>query len=214
MRPIFITATNTNVGKTYATLKLIEGFSKAGVCVGVCKPIETGVAKSPQDAQKLLEKCQEFNTNFIDMSPHDVTSYTFELPAAPYCADMEGSIKIENLKKTCSELRKMCDLLLIEGAGGMKVPIMRDYNMLDLAKDLGARILLVTPSHLGCINETVLSLEAGDKYKLDLEWCVNLRNNSREFELTTQPYYDHVFPDWWSLQSGLNGYVERIINAH
>ena len=83
MKPLFVTATNTNVGKTYTTLKLIESFSKRGISVGVCKPIETGVITEPLDAQALLETVKKYNINFKDLHAKDITAYTFPPPSCP-----------------------------------------------------------------------------------------------------------------------------------
>jgi len=88
---LFVTATNTNIGKTFTTLKLIEYLSKHDFSVGVCKPIETGVYnQNPPDAKKLLDKCKTYNNKFKKFSPKDITAYTFELPASPFSADTKG----------------------------------------------------------------------------------------------------------------------------
>ena len=202
MKPLFITATNTNVGKTYTTLKLIESFSKQGISVGVCKPIETGVETEPLDAKALLEAVQKHNPKFKNLKPKDITAYTFELPAAPFCADTQQIIKIEVIKNKINELQKLCDLLIIEGAGGLMVPITKTYKMIDLAKELNLKTLLVTPSKLGCINDTLLSIEALKNYDISFDWCVNLFEDKEEFNKVTKPYYDAVFEKWWHLDEG------------
>lgn len=208
MKPLFVTATNTDVGKTYTTLKLIESFSKAGILVGVCKPIETGVKNEPLDAKALLTAVQRYNPNFKEMNAMDITAYTFHLPAAPFCADTKQTIDIETIKMKISELQELCDLLIIEGAGGLLVPITQNYNMIDLAKDLGVYTLLVTPSKLGCINDTLLSMEALKKAKMDFDWCVNLYQDKVEFPSVTQPYYDARFEKWWIFEDGLEEFIE------
>ena len=210
MKPIFVTATNTNVGKTYTTLKLIESFSKQGVSVGVCKPIETGVETEALDAQLLLRAVQEHNPKFKTLKPKDITAYTFKLPAAPFCADVQKSIKIEIIKNKINELQKLCDLLIIEGAGGLMVPITQEYKMIDLAKELNLKTLLVTPSKLGCINDTLLSMEALKSYDISFDWCVNVFEDKEEFEEVTKPYYDAVFEGWWRLDEGLEGFRSLI----
>jgi len=210
---LFVTATNTDIGKTYTTLKLIEVFSKQGISVGVCKPIETGVIDEPIDAKELLEKTQKYNPNFASLNPLDITAYTFPLPSAPFCADLNNSIKIENIKKKIDEMQNHCDLLIVEGAGGLMVPITANYKMIDLAQELNATILLVTPSKLGCINDTLLSIEALENRKLSFDWCVNLYDNKEDFKKVTQPFYDKIFPQWWSLQEGLESFVTKHIKS-
>jgi len=207
MQSLFITATGTNVGKTYTTLQLIETFASKGLSVGVFKPIETGVQHTAPDASLLLKACHKVNENFKDLSPHDITAYTFPLPAAPFCADPERSVDIQKIIEKHDELSKLCDILLVEGAGGLMVPITKEYMMINLIKELGAKTLLVTPSRLGCINDTVLSILALKTFDLDFDWCVNLYENRESFKEVTQPYYDAVFPEWWSVESGLNLFI-------
>ncbi len=199
MKMLFVTATNTNVGKTYTTIKLIDSFSKQGILVGVCKPIETGVVTEPLDAKLLLETVQKYNPNFSTLKPKDITAYTFKLPSAPFCADSKKIVDIQTIKDKIIELQQLCDLLIIEGAGGLMVPITKNYKMIDLAKDLNCKTLLVTPSKLGCINDTELSIEALKSRDIDFDWCVNLFEDKEMFQEVTQPYYDTVYPNWWSL---------------
>ena len=207
VQSLFITATGTNVGKTHTTLKLIEALSAKGLSVGVFKPIETGVQNTAPDASLLLKACQKVNKNFKDLSPHDITAYTFPLPAAPFCADPESSINIQKIIEKHDELSKLCDILLVEGAGGLMVPITKEYMMINLIKELGAKTLLVTPSRLGCINDTVLSILALKTFDVDFDWCVNLYEDKESFKEVTQPYYEKVFPDWWSVESGIKRFI-------
>lgn len=207
MQSLFITATGTNVGKTHTTLKLIEAFASRGLKVGVFKPIETGVTHTLPDASLLLKVCQKVNKHFKSLTPEEITAYTFPLPAAPFCADTNGEIVIDKIIEKHHELSQLCDILLVEGAGGLMVPITRDFMMIDLAKKLQAKVLLVTPGKLGCINDTLLSLEALKSRHIEFDWCVNLYEDKERFEEVTKPYYDEVFPQWWSVQSGLKNFV-------
>ena len=207
MQTLFVTATGTNIGKTYTTLQLIQAFSKRTIRVGVCKPIETGVEHVPVDAEMLLEACQAVNPAFTSLSSKEITAYTFPLPAAPFSADTQHTIEVEKIFEKIKELQTRCDLLIIEGAGGLMVPITQDYMMIDLAKELKSKILLVTPSRLGCINDTLLSLEALDSRGMDFDWCVNLYEDYEDFAEVTQPFYDAAYPEWWSVQEGLEKYL-------
>ncbi len=200
MKMLFVTATNTNVGKTYTTIKLIDSFSKQGILVGVCKPIETGVVTEPLDAKLLLQTVQKHNTNFSTLKPKDITAYTFELPASPFCADINKTIDIQKIKDKITQLQELCDLLIVEGAGGLMVPLTKNYKMIDLAKELNCKTLLVTPSKLGCINDTELSIEALKSRDIDFDWCVNIFEDEEIFQEVTQPYYDAVYPNWWNLK--------------
>ena len=207
VQSLFITATGTNVGKTHTTLKLIEAFASRGLAVGVFKPIETGVIDTPPDANILLKVCQKVNKNFKDLTPQDITAYTFPLPAAPFCADIDHDINLQHIIEKHQELSKLCDILLIEGAGGLMVPITKEYMMINLIKELEAKTLLVTPSRLGCINDTLLSILALRTFDIDFDWCVNLHEDKENFAKVTKPYYDAVFPEWWSIEEGLDQFI-------
>lgn len=207
MQSLFITATGTNVGKTYTTVKLIEALASKGLAVGVYKPIETGVTHSALDATILLETCKKVNKKFKDLKPQDITAYTFPLPAAPFCADTDRIIDIQKIIDKHDALSKLCDILIVEGAGGLMVPITKEYMMINLIKKLDAKTLLVTPSRLGCINDTILSILALKTFDIDFDWCVNLYEDKESFAEVTQPYYDEVFPEWWSVDKGLKTFI-------
>lgn len=209
MKSLFVTATGTNVGKTHTTVKLIEALASKGFKVGVYKPIETGVITTALDATILLEACKKVNEHFSDLTTADITAYTFALPAAPFCADKAQIIDIDKILEKYHILSKRCDILLVEGAGGLHVPITQNYHVIDLIQTLNIKTLLVTPSRLGCINDTLLSMEALKARDIDFDWCVNLYEDKESFSEVTQPYYDAVFPKWWRVESG----VERFISS-
>ncbi len=210
MSTLFITATGTNVGKTHTTLQLLKRLSEQGHKVGVYKPIETGVTETAPDASVLLEACKKVNKNFESFNVEDITAYTFPLPAAPFCADQEHEIDLKSIIDKHETLSKLCDILLVEGAGGLMVPITKEYMVINLIKDLSAKTLLVTPSRLGCINDTILSIMALKTFDIDFDWCVNLYEDKEEFSEVTQPYYDAVFPKWWSIENGLNKFIKHL----
>ncbi|HEY9190797.1 MAG TPA: dethiobiotin synthase [Sulfurovum sp.] len=207
MQSLFITATGTNVGKTHTTLRLIELLSDRGLAVGAYKPIETGVGTIAHDASLLLKACQKVNENFKHFTPEDITAYTFPLPAAPFCADTNHEISLDRILDRYHALSKLCDILLVEGAGGLMVPITKDLMMIDLIEKLGSDVLLVTPSRLGCINDTLLSHEALNSRHITFDWCVNIFEDEESFPEVTQPFYDERFPNWWSVDKGLQKFI-------
>ncbi len=213
MSRVFISATGTGVGKTYAACAIIEALGSLGIKVGACKAIETGVNSIPQDANSLLKSLRPFNPNFKTLSPFDICAYTFSLPAAPFCADSNSVIKIEEILKKINQLESLCDILIIEGAGGLMVPITKDYYMIDLASELKAQTLLVCPSELGSINSTLLSLNLLESKQIPYEWCINLYRDKESFDRITKPYYDASHPMWWTLQEGLDTYISRLLSS-
>ncbi len=207
---IFITATNTGVGKTYTTLRLLDIAKKVGLKPGVIKPIETGVLGSPDDGSKLFTKCQELNPSLKSLTLEDIVPYQFELPAAPYIAKGKSSIDIKKIEEKIAKIEALCDILFIEGAGGLMVPIEKDFFMIDLIQALQAQALLVAPSKLGCINDTLLSLQALKNQKISHHWYLNLYEDKEEFFKISYPFFTDYFGKVpLDLPSVFKGYIHR-----
>jgi dethiobiotin synthetase len=194
-KSIFITATNTEVGKSYASEVLLKQFAKDGLKVGYFKPVETGVVGAkPVDGSKLLSVARSLNPDF-DFDLDMIVPYQFELPASVYVAKGKTEIDIRRLKSIKNELLKKCDALIIEGAGGLLVPIELDYFMIDLIKDLADETILISPSNLGSINDTLLSIEALKSRDINHKLLINLYRDKHSFEEVTMPFYRDYFSD-------------------
>lgn len=194
-KSLFITATNTDVGKTYAAQKFLKHYTNRGYKVGYFKPIETGVDQVPLDGGKMYDLVKKLNPEFkakID----EIVPYQFKVPAAPFVSNIyepEKHIDIELIKKQKEYLEDFCDILIIEGAGGLMVPIKKDYFIIDLIKELDISAALITPSRLGCINDTLLSIQALKRLDIPFEWYVNLFLDKEKFEKITLPFYEEYF---------------------
>ncbi len=188
----FITATNTNIGKTKACETFLNKFAKDGKKVGYFKPIETGVHDRPEDGTAMLNLTQKLNTDFI-VTIEDVVPYQFKLPAAPFVADKNNIIDINLIKQKAQYLLNFCDILIIEGAGGLMVPIKKDYFIIDLIKEFDCSTILISPSNLGSINDTLLSQMALKNANIKFEWYINLYKDKDTFEETTMPFYKENF---------------------
>lgn len=186
-KSLFITATNTDVGKTYACEKFLNYFAKAGLKVGYFKPFETGVVDFPLDGTKMLNLVKTLNPSF-SASINDVVPYQFELPAAPYVAKGNTIIDIDFLKEKKKYLEQFCDVLIIEGAGGLMVPIEKDLFIIDLIKEFDSEVILITPSKLGSINDTLLSINALKAKNIDFEFYINLYQDINSFEKVSKPF--------------------------
>ncbi len=213
MKSFFISATNTNVGKTYTTLMLMEFFAKKGYKVGAFKPIETGVLDRVEDGEKLLNKAKELNPDFQDITIEDIVPITFTLPAAPFVAKKDQKIDYKKIDFAFEKLKKKCDVLFIEGAGGLMVPIDERYFMADFAKYFDAITLLVSHGKLGCINDTHLSLNFLKQKKLPHLWCVNLKDSDKNsFLKITFPYYRYYFQNPMILPMDIETLYTKMIN--
>ena len=187
---IFITATNTDIGKTYTTKKLLREYASQGMRVGAIKLIETGVVDGyAPDGVKLLETLQELNPEFTDTTLEDIVPITYELAAAPYVASHAKPLDFTLLQEKIEKLEELCDVLLIEGAGGLFVPIDGSFMMIDLILFFGASTLLVTHCSLGCINDTLLSLQALKNRNIPAVVAFNCRGGDEKFEVLSEPFF-------------------------
>ena len=191
-KSIFISATNTDVGKTYASEKFLKYFAKQGFKVGYFKPCETGVINQPLDGSLMLKLTKQLNPLF-SASINDVVPYQFKLPAAPYVAKEDTTISLSFLKEKKEYLSSLCDILIIEGAGGLMVPLEKDLFIIDLIKEFNSECILITPSKLGCINDTLLSIEALKNRDIDFEFYINLYEDKDSFEKVSKPFLENHF---------------------
>jgi dethiobiotin synthetase len=187
---IFVTATNTDIGKTYTTQLLLKEYASKGLKVGVIKLIETGVIDSnAPDGKLLLSLVQELNPMFEDITLDDIVPLQYELPAAPYIASQATPLDFDKLTAAIEKLETLCDVLIMEGAGGLFVPIDDNFMMIDLILYFGASALLVTHCSLGCINDTLLSLQALKNRNIPSIVAFNCRENREEFAKLSEPYF-------------------------
>lgn len=190
---IFITATNTDIGKTYTTKSLLKEFASRGMRVGVIKPIETGVIDGvAPDGEELLECVKKLNDNFKTLRVEDIVPIQHTLAAAPFVASGNTPLDLKKINLAIEKLEELCDLLIIEGAGGLYVPIDGNTMMIDLIKYLEATTLLVTHCSLGCINDTLLSSKALLDKKIPHAIAFNCRKGDESFKDISAPYFSTI----------------------
>jgi len=201
---IFISANNTEKGKTYTTLKLIKEFSKKGYKVGAFKPIETGVKNTPLDGEKLLNEVKKYNKDFKNVTLSDIVPIQLKLPAAPIVA---GEVDFEKIKESFFKLKQKCDILLIEGAGGLLVPVSKNFKMIDFLNFFGAKLFLVIGSNLGMINDFLLNKFYLEKNNISFNWAINLFDESY-FEIS-HPFMKQFSPLF--IQKDLDTITKKLI---
>jgi len=189
---IFITATNTDVGKTYTTKLLLKEYAARGRKVGVIKPVETGVVDGRYpDGDELYSLVCELNPAFKQLSVQDIVPLSYELPAAPFMASGGEKFAVQRVMSAIAKLEELCDILLIEGAGGVLVPLDEELMVLDLIVQTKATALLVTHCSLGCINDTLLSKKALQDASIAHAVVFNCKKEENErFEVVSRPYFD------------------------
>lgn len=159
-RRIFITGTDTEVGKTVASVVLLHLLKKIGYSTASLKPIAAGVEEKMNVNSDVIF-LQENTTN--KHTYKEINPYLFQEPIAPHIAARNESIDInidECIEKCQSILKSDAEFIVIEGAGGLLVPLNHSQTMLDLAIAMRTEIILVVGMKLGCLNHTLLTVDA------------------------------------------------------
>ena len=153
---IFITGTDTGVGKTVVSATIGWILRQSGKRVAPMKPVQTGVGDDGLLDIEFIQKVM--GTNY---SMEAVCPYRFPLPLAPLvAAELAGErIDVGKIKSAYFDLGSLNDIVIVEGAGGLLVPLTGTYFMSDLAYDLGVGLIIVIRPGLGTLNHTLLSLE-------------------------------------------------------
>jgi dethiobiotin synthetase len=210
---IFITATNTDIGKTYTTTLLIQALSQRGFKVGVYKPIETGVVTIPPDGNALFQHALHYHPSLASLSLEDIVPLRFPLPAAPFVASGGKPIDLGMFDGPLYKIEALCDIVLIEGAGGLMVPIDAHHMIIDLPRYFGATTLLVTHCALGCINDTLLSIKALEDASLPFVWGLNCRSDDTSFEAVSLPYFRHRFEHIYRIDRDIDPLAQALLDT-
>ncbi len=166
---IFVTGTDTGVGKTVVTACLVTLLTENGLDVGVMKPIETGCSARnhrlvPRDAT-FLRAVSGSRDGLSLMNP-----YRFSKPLAPLIAAQidHKKIKMKKISSAYKTLRERHDILFVEGAGGLLVPLAEKLTNLDLILELNLPVLVVVGSKLGAVNHALLTLNWAKENKVKI----------------------------------------------
>jgi dethiobiotin synthetase len=175
----FISGTGTGIGKTRAAAFIAKSLIQKGFRVAVMKPVQTGLSDGESDISAINRLCP----GLVPIDESLACPYSFNLSASPHLA-----AKCENRKINAAKIlncfakirREYPDaIVLVEGAGGLMVPIFKNYMMTDLIKDMNIPTILAASVSLGTINHTLLSVEALKKRQIKIEGIAfsNFPNN-------------------------------------
>ena len=182
-RTFFVTGTNTEVGKTYITAALLHAAAGQGLKTAAVKPVASGCEQTPEglrnsDALTLIAAMSE------DLPYEQVNPIALEPAVAPHIAAMEAGKRLDasRLVGICRGVMSgKADLVLIEGAGGWRVPLAPRQFLSDLPRELGLPVILVVNMELGCINHALLTAEAVHRDGLTLAgWVANFARGPQE----------------------------------
>lgn len=154
---IFITGTDTGVGKTIVTATIARLLKKRGINVGVMKPVTSGCIE--RDRQLVSEDAELLAWAAGTPLDHDCAPYCLRTPIAPSVAAAREGVKIDfaQIKEAYGSLTQRHDFVLVEGAGGLMVPLNGGLLIADLVGALGLPLLVVARPNLGTINHAVLT---------------------------------------------------------
>lgn len=182
MKGLFVTGTDTEVGKTFVAAGIAAALRRRGIDIGVMKPIHTGCKIRrgrliPVDAIRLIRSAG------VDDPIELVTPYAFKEPVAPYVAALRNGMNIDvnNILKSYRNLYSKHDYTIVEGIGGILVPITKSFYVADLIKRLKLPALIVTKPGLGTINHTLLTVSCLKVKKIPIIGIVvNYRNQGKD----------------------------------
>ena len=210
---LFITGTDTGVGKTHTLTQLLRLLRSAGVSCAAMKPICCG---DRRDAELLLA------ASGGDLTLDEINPVTLKTPAAPLAAALveKVNINIEALLNAFTLLQSRVDQVLVEGVGGWLVPIRPDYFVADLAVDMKLSVLVVAQNRLGCLNHTALTVQSVVDHGLN---CVGVVLNEPllQSNMATQTNADvlrriigpPVLPGLTEKTDGFSGGWKQLIEA-
>jgi dethiobiotin synthetase len=182
-RGLFITGTDTGVGKTQVAAVLAVALRSRGLRVGVMKPVETGC---PVEQDRLMPQDSLFlrQISGCRASQELVTPYTFFEPLAPaVAARHEGrEVDLAHLVHCYETLANEHDVVLVEGAGGLLVPLTQQESFLDLAASLDLPLLVVARNILGTINHAALTVVVASQRCRVLGIVLNTLSSAAEDE--------------------------------
>lgn len=157
-RGVFVTGTDTGVGKTRVAIALIHALRTRGLRVAAMKPVSAGSAPGElnEDVLALVEAAN------VEADLRDINPYAFAEPVAPHIAAQQACVRIDLdcIAAAYVRLAAVADVVVVEGAGGWRVPLNEREDMADLAQRLGLPILLVVGLRLGCLNHALLTAES------------------------------------------------------
>lgn len=158
---VFVTGTDTEIGKTLFAQALVWRWRQDGRRVGVMKPVAsgcraTGAGLRNSDAERLLAASN------VDTSYHTVNPYAFLPAVAPHLAAAQAGVRIEcgRIRACFNELAAASDYVVVEGVGGWQVPLGPDATVADVALSLGLPVVMVVGIRLGCLNHALLTAAA------------------------------------------------------
>ncbi|KWI99702.1 dethiobiotin synthetase [Burkholderia ubonensis] len=210
---LFVTGTDTEIGKTFVSAALLHGFARLGLRAAAMKPVAAGAYE--QDGVWRNEDADQLDAAANVVLPPELrTPFLLKAPAAPHlAAAQEGvTLDLDTIVACHREALTRADVVVVEGAGGFRVPLTGTRDMADLAVALGAPVVLVVGVRLGCISHALLTADAIRQRGLTLAgWVANHVDPAMAF----QDENVATLRDWLAREHGapLIGRIPRLAPA-
>jgi dethiobiotin synthetase len=194
-RGVFITGTDTEVGKTVVATAMVRSLVQAGHRIAVMKPVAAGAQPTPAGPQN-ADAVALMGAANVPAPYETVNPYCLELAASPHiAAAKEGiSVKLAPIVQAFGQLTRNSDLVVVEGAGGWYAPINDTETMADIAVALDVPVVLVVGLRLGCLNHALLTAEAIEARGVS---CAGWVGNH------LQPHFEHAAENLATLSARL-----------
>lgn len=170
MKSFFITGTDTDVGKTVITSGIARALSNLKANVGVMKPF----AASDQQITKVQDTDILAKAARVNDSTKLITPQFFEIPASPYTAsqNLDKKVNLEIVLQSFQKLCKKYKILLVEGMGGIMTPILENYFIVNLIKEMNSEAIIVTRTKIGSINHTIMTIRMCQQLQIPIKGIV------------------------------------------
>lgn len=175
MKGLFVTGTDTGVGKTWFTLACIRALQAEGINTVAMKPVASGA--QTVDGKLLNEDALSIQQSLRPHVDYElINPYVFAPPVSPHIAAAEAGVEIDlqHIKQSCETLSRDADCVIVEGVGGWLAPLSDALTVADMAGVLGLPVVMVVGIRLGCLNHAMLTAQAIRRSGLDLSgWVAN-----------------------------------------
>ncbi|MFG6150224.1 dethiobiotin synthase [Halobacillus sp. B23F22_1] len=185
---IFVTGTDTEIGKTFVAAGIAAALSEKGVDVGVFKPMLSGDKREDPESDTMILKSMSGDPS----RPSDITPFQFDEPLAPYLAAKRQNISVKqsDVINSWNHIKHRHSFTIVEGAGGIAVPYGEDFLVSDIMKHINLPVLVVARPDLGTVNHTFLTVDYARRCGLNVIGVVINGFNSTKAEVA-----EHTNPE-------------------
>jgi dethiobiotin synthetase len=172
MKSLFISGTDTDVGKTFIVAGLAVTLRKMNLDVGVMKPFAAGIPQKTgfkSEDVEIISRAAQVKDSEDSLNPQ-----FFPILASPYTAfkNLKTKPKINLILNKFQKLSKLHSIMLVEGMGGIMTPILQNYFVANLIKDMHLHALIITRNKIGCINHTIMTCQMCEIFKIPVKGII------------------------------------------